>query len=356
MFAPWGNIMSQDNLAAGSAAPPSAAELGRANLRHMQDEAVDTLYVATFFAGVGLMALAMQFPDKWQMGVLGICLMFLPVIARALLGRAYLGRSWLLALIWSGAIAAALVWFPALPIQYLFVLPILFVLLLIDVTPGMLMAAMASVVCVAGFRGQAPGDGTPWVMSAVMLWAIVGLAWLATRPMTGALAWSWQHYEEARLQADQARENQADLKQALKDLADAGANAVRLNQMLVVARHVAEDAERAKAEFVANVSHELRTPLNMIIGFSEMMLQSNKAYGRIPPALRADLEVIQRNSQHLSSLIDDVLDLSQIEAGQMALTKEHVALGEIVCAAVEAMRPLYESKGLYLRVECPRRH
>jgi len=126
---------------------------------------------------------------------------------------------------------------------------------------------------------------------------------------------------------------------------------VRLNEMLGVARRVAEDAERTKAEFVANVSHELRTPLNMIIGFSEMMLQSPKTYGRIPPALRADLDVILRNSQHLSALIDDVLDLSQIEAGQMALTKERVGLREIVMAAVEAMRPLYESKGLYLHVD-----
>ena len=178
--------MSQENLAAGAAAPPTAAELGQANLRHMQDEAVDSLYVATFAAGLGLMALVMQFPDKWQFGVLGICLMFLPIGARALLGRSYLLRAWLLVLVWSLAIAAALSWFPDLPIQYLFVLPVLFVLLLIDMTPGLLMAVAASALCIAGFRSQAPGDGTAWVMSAVMLWAITALAWLSIRPMTGA--------------------------------------------------------------------------------------------------------------------------------------------------------------------------
>ena len=86
---------------------------------------------------------------------------------------------------------------------------------------------------------------------------------------------------------------------------------------------MAEDARRAKEEFVANVSHELRTPLNMIIGFSEVILQSPHVYGApLPPALQADIAVIQRNSQHLASLVNDVLDLSQVDAEHMALSKE----------------------------------
>ena len=67
----------------------------------------------------------------------------------------------------------------------------------------------------------------------------------------------------------------------------------------------------------------------------------------------ADLEIVLRNSQHLSSLIDDVLDLSQIEAGQMALMKERAALGEIVDEAVTAVQPLFNSKGLTLRRDIP---
>ena len=152
---------------------------------------------------------------------------------------------------------------------------------------------------------------------------------------------------------DAARDAQADLKQAVKDLAEANLQTARLNQLLGMARHAAEEAERAKAEFVANVSHELRTPLNMVIGFAEMIMSAPKTYGRVSTALRADLAVIHRNSQHLAALIDDVLDLSQIEAGRMALTKERVALGEIIAAATEAIRPLYQTKGLYLRTEAP---
>ncbi|MCL6432335.1 MAG: hybrid sensor histidine kinase/response regulator [Anaerolineae bacterium] len=118
---------------------------------------------------------------------------------------------------------------------------------------------------------------------------------------------------------------------------------------------LAEEARLAKQQFLANVSHELRTPLNMILGFAEMIMQAPETYGReLPPALLADLAVIWRNSQHLSELLDDVLDLSQIEAGRMALRKEYVALPEIIASAVEAVRPLYESKGLYLRTEVPK--
>lgn len=117
---------------------------------------------------------------------------------------------------------------------------------------------------------------------------------------------------------------------------------------------VAEEARRAKEQFVANVSHELRTPLNMIVGFSEMIIQAPKAYGAaLPAALRADLDVILRNAQHLASLINDVLDRSQVEAGRMALTRERVALPEIIDEARSGVERLYGSKGLYLRVEVP---
>ena len=103
---------------------------------------------------------------------------------------------------------------------------------------------------------------------------------------------------------------------------------------------------------MANVSHELRTPLNMIIGFSEMITQSPQVYGtRLPPALLADITAIQRNSQHLAKLVDDVLDLSQVEAGRMALSKEWASLQDIVSEAAQVVQALFESKGLYLETE-----
>ena len=190
-------------------------------------------------------------------------------------------------------------------------------------------------------------------VAAISLWATCGLLWLAQHPLLTAVEWSWVSYERSRTLLEQARDYQVQLKQTLKDLADANLQLTRLHRLADGLRQAAEEARHAKEQFVANVSHELRTPLNMIVGFAEMILQAPETYGPLPQALLADLTIILRNSQHLSSLIDDVLDLSQIESGRMALTRERVPLAEVIAAAAAAVRPLYDSKGLYLRTEVP---
>lgn len=178
------------------------------------------------------------------------------------------------------------------------------------------------------------------------------LGWAATRSLLTATQWSLCSYEKARQKMEQAREQQMELKQVQEDLAQANRELARLSDRLKAMRETAEEARRAKEEFVANVSHELRTPLNIIIGFSEMITQSPQVYGSsLPPALLADIAAIQRNGRHLAKLVDDVLDLSQVDAGRMALTKERVYLQEIIDAAVMAVRALFDSKGLYLETE-----
>ena len=181
------------------------------------------------------------------------------------------------------------------------------------------------------------------------------MIWLSARPLLLARQWFESSYRtQSRAALEKNRDYQFQLRQALDDLTEAHHQLTQLNRLAHDLRHQADEARRSKEQFVANVSHELRTPLNMIIGFSEMALNSPETYGPdIPQSLLADLEIVLRNSQHLSSLIDDVLDLSQIEAGQMALMKERAALGEIVDEAVTAVRPLFNSKGLTLRRDIP---
>ncbi|MCY3796936.1 MAG: HAMP domain-containing sensor histidine kinase, partial [Chloroflexi bacterium] len=192
------------------------------------------------------------------------------------------------------------------------------------------------------------------IVAVVNVWATLWMIWLSARPLLLARQWFASNYELSRAALEKSRDYQFQLRQALDDLTEAHYQLTQLNQLAHDLRHQADEARRAKEQFVANVSHELRTPLNMIIGFSEMALNSPETYGRpIPQTLLADLEIVLRNSQHLSSLIDDVLDLSQIEAGQMALMKEGAALGEIVDEAVTAVRPLFNSKGLTLRRDIP---
>lgn len=117
------------------------------------------------------------------------------------------------------------------------------------------------------------------------------------------------------------------------------------------AREAAEEASRAKSSFLANMSHELRTPLNAIIGYSELLseMADEEGYGHINP----DLKKVHHSASHLLALINDILDLSKIEAGKMDLVLEDFDLASLI-ADVQAMAaPLTDKRKNKLRVECP---
>lgn len=185
------------------------------------------------------------------------------------------------------------------------------------------------------------------VVATAGVWTVLSIAWLLRRSLIRAVEWAWMHYEHTQTVLNEVCNQRLKLAQMIEDLQSANLQMMRLNSLAQTLRQVAEDERRAKEQFVANVSHELRTPLNMIIGFCEMMANSPQTYGRkLPGALLADLEVVLRNSRHLAALIDDVLDLSQLQAGQMGLVREQVDFRELIQSAAIAVRPLYESKSL----------
>jgi signal transduction histidine kinase len=113
-----------------------------------------------------------------------------------------------------------------------------------------------------------------------------------------------------------------------------------------------EVASQHKSQFLANMSHELRTPLNAVLGYTELILDS--VYGDVPEKARATLERIQSNGRHLLGLINDVLDLSKIEAGQLALSLTHYSIQEMVSNVYSAVESLATSKNLALKVELPK--
>jgi signal transduction histidine kinase len=112
-----------------------------------------------------------------------------------------------------------------------------------------------------------------------------------------------------------------------------------------------ELASRHKSQFLANMSHELRTPLNAILGYTELILDN--IYGAIPAKARQTLERVQTNGKHLLGLINDVLDLSKIEAGQLTLALADYSLKELVQGVFAAVEPLASEKGLNFQVEVP---
>jgi signal transduction histidine kinase len=113
-------------------------------------------------------------------------------------------------------------------------------------------------------------------------------------------------------------------------------------------RQLAE-ASQHKSQFLANMSHELRTPLNAILGYTELILDS--VYGDTPDKMREVLDRIQRNGRHLLGLINDVLDLSKIEAGQLNLSLADYSLKDVVQNVYTAVEALAKKKQIALKVE-----
>lgn len=110
-------------------------------------------------------------------------------------------------------------------------------------------------------------------------------------------------------------------------------------------------ATEAKNIFLANMSHELRTPLNAIIGYSEMLQEEAQEVNR--PTMVDDLERIRAAGRHLLSLIDDILDITRVEAGKVELAHEQIALQSFVGNVAEIASPLMRQHGNVLQVACP---
>ncbi|MEO6748771.1 MAG: ATP-binding protein [Casimicrobiaceae bacterium] len=110
-------------------------------------------------------------------------------------------------------------------------------------------------------------------------------------------------------------------------------------------------ASKAKSEFLANMSHELRTPMNAILGFTEMLIDG--LYGAVPADLQEPLTDIQLNGRHLLRLINDVLDLSKIEAGRMELALSDYSVREVVDIVHVSLRSLAAEKGLAFDASVP---
>ncbi|MFN3742035.1 MAG: GAF domain-containing protein [Anaerolineales bacterium] len=140
----------------------------------------------------------------------------------------------------------------------------------------------------------------------------------------------------------------------LQMLADQIAVAIdnaRSYQIVQDAMREMREADRMKSQFLANMSHELRTPLNSIIGFSRVILKGID--GPITELQRQDLTAIYNSGQHLLGLINDILDLSKIEAGKMELTFDEVNLAEIITSVMSTAAGLVKDKPITLKRSIP---
>ncbi|WP_340818679.1 response regulator [Methanolobus sp. WCC4] len=120
-------------------------------------------------------------------------------------------------------------------------------------------------------------------------------------------------------------------------------------EALVSAKKAAEDASRTKSEFLANMSHELRTPLNSVIGFSDLLLEGT--FGSLNDKQKRYVGNISHSGKHLLSLINDILDLSKVEAGKMVLSIEEFDVGESLSEIRAIISPLAKKKDIGMVIE-----
>jgi signal transduction histidine kinase/CheY-like chemotaxis protein len=212
-----------------------------------------------------------------------------------------------------------------------------------------LATAILNTACLLVFRGHA---GAP--AAILFLWCVTGLAWLSLRLFHTALAWSQSSQQYAAQLLNQTRHHQGELNATLKMLREATDRLNRVNGELAVARQEAVEARTIKEQFVANVSHELRTPLNLVVGFAEMMYLDPDGYEGVEwsPDLVGDVGQLHRAAKQLQRLIDDILDLSRIDASRLPMFREIVPIEPIVRDAIETIAPLVRQHGLTCELEC----
>ncbi len=200
-------------------------------------------------------------------------------------------------------------------------------------TPASLEQARAQVrpqVLSAGSHGQRPGEGTTWLLNSEIELVC----------KDGSTVWT-------EVSAGPLREKDIAYTAILGVCRDVTER--RRNQALRQAKMAADKANQAKSEFLANMSHELRTPLNHIIGFTELV--ADQHFGPLNETQADYLHDVLHSSQHLLELINDILDLSKVEAGKMAVDPSDFQLLEVLEGSLTMVKEKSLKHGIQLNLE-----
>jgi len=286
---------------------------------------------------------------RWQLFLLFFSLLLEGLLVYKLRLQSLQGSTALIVLGPIASLTMALALVGASPLPYLFSLVVTGGAMLSP--PLGFLAAGLSTGCIYALRALDASLLPP----LALLWTTAFMGWLSSRGLYTVLDWAWNSQQRANQLLEELRDRRGELNRTLVALTEANRRLKRTGHELALARQRADEARRLKEQFAANISHELRTPLNLILGFSEMMYLSPDVYGDVewPLKLRRDVHQIYGSSRQLLDLINDVLDLSRIDAVRMPIHREPSDLREIIREAVETASDLFRGRDLDLRVEMP---
>ncbi len=187
-----------------------------------------------------------------------------------------------------------------------------------------------------------------WGSTLVMVIVVIGIAvWLAglmTRRITGMISGihAFQRGDRSRRLDDRSSDEMGELAASFNRMADSVEESFK---RLEEAREKAEEASRQKSAFLATMSHELRTPLNGILGFAELL-----RYETEDPGHQEYARVIQQSGDHLLNLVNEILDLAKIEAGEMQFKRVPVNIAKLISETTAGHQGNAEAKGLQFTV------
>lgn len=194
----------------------------------------------------------------------------------------------------------------------------------------------------------------PLQLAAIVLMGLAaGIAAQISGELYGIAEWALDSYRKERGTKDRLFDTQQEIQRSFMRQKALAEQLQSTNQELEKARTAAMEAKNFRGQFLANMSHELRTPLNAIIGFSETMLNFPMMYEDIglPVAYRGDMAQIYTSGKHLLQLINDILDLSKVDAGKLDIEVEAVELEPILKSVAATAQGLIGDKPVKLRRE-----
>jgi signal transduction histidine kinase/DNA-binding response OmpR family regulator/HAMP domain-containing protein len=185
-----------------------------------------------------------------------------------------------------------------------------------------------------------PGDAAKDYLSNIQEQLAIGLtnaiAFVQLEKLVMELKQLNEDYQKQNIQIRKQNETLVDLHKKLKEKAEE----------LEIQKQKAEESTKLKSQFLASMSHELRTPMNSILGLTELMLEESNLIGKN----RERIEVVLRSGKRLMNLINDILDLSKIEAGKMELHEENMLLDDLIKEVEHSVSPLFKNKKIEFRV------